>query len=71
MATQNHTQLPEGGKIDHQFGRTSPELRALDDALCSIAVAAADAGNTDDSDWTYVYIATDDAHRLIAEQRSQ
>ncbi|MFV0662839.1 hypothetical protein [Denitromonas sp.] len=71
MATQNHTQLPEGGKINHQFARTSPEFRALDDALTRIAEAAAEAGNTDDADWTDVYAAIGDAHRLIAEQRNQ
>lgn len=71
MATQNHTQLPEGGKINHQFARTSPEFRALDGVLARIAESAAEAGNTDDADWTDVYAAIGDAHRLIAEQRNQ
>lgn len=71
MVTQDHTQLSEGGKINHQFGRTSPEFNTLDDALARIAEAAAEAGNTDDADWTDVYAAIADTHRLFAEQRNQ
>lgn len=71
MATQNHSNLTEGGEINQQFGRVSPEFRTLDEALMRIADAAADAGNDDDSDWTEVYVAVGDAHRLIAERLNQ
>lgn len=67
MATQNHSNSTEGGEINQQFGRVSSQFRPLDEALTRIADVAAEAGNADDADWTEVYAAIGDAHRLIAE----